>query len=123
MAQAFELTFRCNPHLLFLAFAMAPMKAITSMSKTAIAEKMAEKVDGIKKSQAVKVLNALADVGAEGLKNGKFTLPGLCMIKLRKKAATKATERMMFGQMQKIKAKPAKTVVKAFAVSALKKAF
>merc|ERR1712156_138710 len=102
---------------------MAPMKAITWMGKSAIAEKMAEKVEGIKKSTAVKVLNALADVGAEGLKGGKFALPGLCMIKLRKKPATKATERMIFGQMQKIKAKPAKTVVKAFPVSALKKAF
>merc|ERR1719200_2293 len=99
------------------------MKAVISMSKGAIAEKMAEKVDGIKKSQAVKVLNALADVGAEGLKNGKFTLPGLCMIKLRKKAATKACQKEIFGEMRQIKAKSAKTVVKAFAVSALKKQF
>ena len=98
-------------------------KPVTSMSKTAIAEAMSEKVEGIKKSQCNKLLSALAEIGAEGLKNGKFTLPGLCMIKLRKKPATKACEREVFGEMRKIKAKPARTVVKAFPVSALKKAF
>jgi len=84
---------------------------------------MSEKVEGIKKSQCSKVITALAEIGAEGLKNGKFTIPGLCMIKLRKKPATKACEREVFGEMRKIKAKPARTVVKAFAVSALKKSF
>merc|ERR1719488_118169 len=53
---------------------------------------------------------------------GKFTIPGLVTIKTRKKAATKATTRLMFGKMQKVKAKPAKTVVKAFCVKALKDA-
>merc|ERR1740123_1510197 len=105
------------------AAAMKAPKPGTSMSKSAIAEKMAEKVEGLKKSQCSKLLNSLAEIGANGLKGGKFTLPGLCMIKLRKKPATKACQKEIFGQMRVIKAKPARTVVKAFAVSALKKQF
>merc|ERR1719492_103141 len=106
--------------------AMKAMKAAkpgVSMTKGAIAEKLAESVEGLKKSQCSQLLDALAEIGAQGLKGGKFTLPGLCMIKLRKKPATKACKREVFGEMRVIKAKPAKTVVKAFAVSALKKQF
>ena len=54
-------------------------------------------------------------------KVGKFTVPGLCMIKTRNKPATKAGKREVFGKTMFVKAKPAKTVVKAFAVAALKK--
>jgi len=112
---------------------MAPMKAMkaaamksskpgVSMSKGAIAEQLAEKCE-LKKSQCSKLMGALAEIGADGLKGGKFVLPGLCMIKLRKKPATKACKKEVFGEMRVIKAKPARTVVKAFAVSALKKMF
>jgi len=45
------------------------------------------------------------------------------MIKTRKKPATKATKKMMFGKETVVKAKPAKTVVKAFPVAAIKKEF
>ena len=68
------------------------------------------------------VSNALATMGAEQVKSvGKFVIPGLCMMKTRKKPATKAGKRLMFGKEVVVKAKPAKTVVKAFAVAALKK--
>ena len=55
---------------------------------------------------------------------GKFTLPGLVMIKTRKKKATKAGKKMMFGKEVKVKAQPAKTVAwlssrKAFTLSFL----
>ena len=43
-------------------------------------------------------------------KTGKFVLPGLFMIKTRKKAATKGGVRSMFGKEVKVKAQPAKTV-------------
>merc|ERR1712096_290706 len=54
---------------------------------------------------------------------GKFTVPGLTMIKLKKKKATKAGKRLMFGEMKHIKAKPAKTIVKCYTVKALKDEF
>ena len=43
------------------------------------------------------------------------------MVKTRLKPATKAGKKEIFGKMCVVKAKPAKTIVKAFPVSALKK--
>merc|ERR1711992_107021 len=64
------------------------------------------------------------ELGTQQVKSaGKFVLPGLCMIKTRLKPATKAGKREVFGKVVMVKAKPARTVVKAFPVSALKKAF
>jgi hypothetical protein len=53
---------------------------------------------------------------------GVFTLPGLARIKTRVKPATKAGSRSMFGKVVKVAAKPARTVIKAFPVAALKSA-
>jgi hypothetical protein len=43
------------------------------------------------------------------------------MIKTRRKPATKAGKRIAFGQEMFVKAQPARTIVKAYPVSALKK--
>merc|ERR1712050_185162 len=109
-----------------LLSAMAPMKAmkagVRAMARGAISESIAASVE-LKKSQVSKVLDALAGVATEQVvKVGKFTIPGVCMVKTRKKPATKAGKREIFGKMCVVKAKPAKTVVKAYCVSALKKA-
>ena len=45
------------------------------------------------------------------------------MIKTREKPATKAGTRSMFGKEVVVKAQPAKTVVKAYPVAAVKKQF
>merc|ERR1712029_653686 len=75
----------------------------------------------LKKSVVMKLLGSLAEVGAAEVKKaGVFTIPGLARIKTRRKPATKATKRMMFGKETLVKAKPAKTVVKAFPTAALK---
>merc|ERR1712134_15433 len=103
---------------------MAPMKAMkaASMGKGAIAEALATET-GLKKSQCSKVMGVLADVAQTQVKKaGKFVVPGVCMVKTRVKPATKAGKKLMFGKEVVVKAKPAKTVVKAFAVAALKKA-
>merc|ERR1712159_44071 len=79
---------------------------------------------GLKRAQCTKILASLAAPGsAEVKKNGKFVLPGLAMIKTRLNPATKAGKRIMFGKEVAVKAKPAKTIVKAFPVAALKKMF
>merc|ERR1711920_1212671 len=104
---------------------MAPsMKAAGKpMTKGALAEALATETE-LKKSVVAKILNTLAEIGTKEVKSaGKFTLPGLCMIKTRHKPATKAGKREVFGEMRVIKAKPARTVVKAFPVSVLKKQF
>merc|ERR1739842_213816 len=98
--------------------AMAPkamaMKA-AAMTKGALADALT--TEDVKKKHIVKALATLAEIGAaEVKKNGIFVIPGLCRIKTRVKPATKA------GKRQIVKAKPAKTVVKAFPVAALKAA-
>jgi len=52
---------------------------------------------------------------------GRFVIPGICQSNTRQKPATKAGKKMIFGKEVVVKAKPAKTVVKAFPVAALKR--
>ena len=102
---------------------MAPAMKATGkpMSKAALSDALATKNE-LKKAQTSKLLDTLATIAASELKKaGKFTIPGVCMVKTRLKPATKAGKREIFGKMQIVKAKPAKTVVKAFPVAALKK--
>ena len=105
---------------------MAPrgMKAVApkTMTKGALADVLATSVE-LKKSVVTKILGNLAEVGtAEVKKSGVFTIPGLARIKTRRKPATKASKKMMFGKEVVVKARPAKTVVKAFPTVALKSA-
>merc|ERR1712194_975498 len=103
------------------AKAMKAMKGATSISKTEICAALETK-SSVKKSDCKKVLESLAEVAGKEVKKGKFTIPGVVMIKTRMKPATKAVKREGFGKMMMVKAKPAKTIVKAFCVAALKKA-
>merc|ERR1711964_316969 len=90
-----------------------------SILKSGLAE-IATSTD-LKKSEVKKVLDSLSEVATAQVKSvGKFTVPGLVMIKTRKKPATKAGTKQAFGKTITVKAKPAKTVVKAFCVSGLK---
>merc|ERR1719220_3389120 len=101
--------------------AMKSMKAVTAMSKGALAQELANATE-LKKSEVSKLLDSLASVATQEVKKaGKCTIPGVCMIKTRVKPATKAGKREIFGKMQIVKAKPAKTIVKAYPVAALKK--
>merc|ERR1712032_1500315 len=105
---------------------MAPMKKgakapVKAMSKGALAAQLAETHE-LKKAVAAKIIADLAEIGSkEVTSTGKFVIPGLVMIKTRKKPATKACKREIFGKMQTVKAKPARTIVKAYPVAALKK--
>merc|ERR1712060_1038930 len=91
-----------------------------AMSKGAIADALATSCE-LKKSVTSKVLDVLASVATQEVKKtGKFTIPGLCMLKLRKKPATKAGKREVFGKVVMVKAKPARKIVKALPVKALK---
>nr|ABV22219.1 major basic nuclear protein [Karlodinium veneficum] len=109
---------------------MAPMKAMKSMktgakamSKGALSAALAAEHE-MKPKQVSEIIDSLVKVGtAEVKKSGIFTIPGLCRIKTRVKPATKAGKKMIFGKEVKVKAKAARTVVKAFAVAALKSQF
>ena len=103
--------------------AMKAMKGQKAMTKGGLLGELATATE-LKKSDISKVLNTLAEIGTEEVKkSGKFVLPGLCMIKTRQKAATKAGKRLMFGQEVMVKAQPAKTAVKAFPAASLKREF
>merc|ERR1712098_432129 len=98
------------------------MKA-AALSKSGIAAALADATEQ-KPAVVKKVLESLAEVATKEVKKtGKFTIPGLCMIKTRLKKATKAGKRQMFGQVVKVKAMKARTVVKAFPVAAVKRQF
>merc|ERR1712031_36581 len=94
-------------------------KSVKALPKGGIADALAT-ATGHKKSECSKILDALAEVATSEVKKGKFTIPGLCMIKTKTKAATKAGTKLIFGKMQKVKEKPARTIVKAYCVKALK---
>merc|ERR1712178_100627 len=101
--------------------AMKAMKASgPAMTKGAIVKTLAEQHE-MKTKVCSGFLESLATLATtEVKKTCIFTIPGLCRIKTRVKPATKAGVRMAFGQEIKVKAKPARTVVKAFPVAALK---
>merc|ERR1711953_805577 len=101
--------------------AMKAMKASAkAMSKGAIAEALAAGAE-LKKSQCASLLDKLAEVATANVKKaGVFTIPGLARLKSRTKPATKAGKREIFGKIVKVKAKPARKIVKAFPVAALK---
>merc|ERR1712047_107629 len=109
-----------------MAPAMKTMKAmkaaVKSMSKSAIADALAEKTE-LKRRDCIGMLQTLASIAErEVKKNGKFIIPGVAMLKTRRKPATKAGKREIFGKMQVVKAKSARTIVKAFPAAALKQA-
>jgi len=92
-----------------------------AMTKGAITKALATE-HGLKHKVCSEVLKSLAAIAAKEVKStGVFTVAGVCRIKTRMKPATKAGVRMMFGKETKVSAKPAKTIVKAFPVAALKK--
>merc|ERR1712031_13095 len=98
------------------------MGGVRALSKSGMADGIESSLS-LKRRDVTKVLGALSDLGANEVKSvGKFALPGLCMIKTRRKPATKAGTRLMFGKEVKVAAKPAKTVIKAFANARIRKA-
>merc|ERR1712039_808000 len=101
--------------------AMKAMVAAKSITKSGLAEAVAGATE-LKKSQCMKVMTSLAEVVTQELKKtGKVMLPGIAMLKTRRKPATKAGKREMLGQTVIVKAKPAKTVVKATPAAAIKR--
>nr|AAL61531.1 major basic nuclear protein [Pfiesteria piscicida]ABI14214.1 major basic nuclear protein [Pfiesteria piscicida]ABI14215.1 major basic nuclear protein [Pfiesteria piscicida]ABI14219.1 major basic nuclear protein [Pfiesteria piscicida] len=102
--------------------AMKAMKGGKSITKGGLADAISGETE-LKKSDCSKVLTALAEVVAKEVKKtGKVIIPGIARIVTRTKPATKAGKREMFGKVVVVKARPARTVVKAFPVAAIKQA-
>merc|ERR1719217_1035032 len=95
-------------------------KSVPAMSKSAMTEALAAK-SKIEKKDVSQILDAFTVLAATQVKKvGKFTIPGLCMLKTRVRPARKAGKSFAFGKEIKVKARKAKTIVKAYCVSALK---
>merc|ERR1712046_505556 len=117
--------FASCPLLLHLAIMLPPMKSMKAagkaMTKGAMTKAIATE-HGLKQKACSDLINSMVAMATQEVKkNGVFTVPGLCRLKTRTKPATKAGVRIMFGKETKVKAKPAKTIVKAYPVHALKK--
>merc|ERR1712070_466192 len=103
--------------------AMKAKATSKAMTKSALSAAIAEEHE-LKAKVCREVLDSFVAIAAtEVKKNGIFSVPNLFRIKTRVKPATKAGTRMMFGKEVKVKAQPAKTAVKAYVASALKKQF
>merc|ERR1711990_644119 len=117
-------------HFKALSISLAMVKAMKAMKKKAVSAKAMTKTgiadtlaakSGLKKAQVSKVLDDFASLATTEVKKaGKFTIPGLCMLKTRVKPARKAGTAQAFGKTIKVKARAAKTIVKAYCTSALK---
>merc|ERR1711904_100497 len=96
------------------------MGAVKAMPKSGIAEAVASKTS-LKKKEVGGVIEHLVTLAtAEVKKTGKFTIPGLVMLKTRVRPARKAGTSMEFGKKIKVKARKATKIVKAYCVAALK---
>src|SRR5438552_15624385 len=103
---------------------MADIKAGKPVPKSAMYQSLSE-ATGLSRKQIATVFDELTnlikrDVGRKG--PGVFALPGLLKIKRVNKPATKARQgrNPATGETMMIKAKPARTVVRAQALKSLK---
>merc|ERR1712066_335905 len=94
--------------------AMAPMKAMKKagplMTKGGLAQSIADELE-MKKKDVTTVLDSLASIAATEVKKaGKFTIPGVAMVKTRLKPATKAgkdcREGVRRGRAQEVRLSP-----------------
>merc|ERR1712014_333492 len=104
---------------------LPPMKSMKAgakaMSKGALLKTIATE-QGLKSKTCSQLFNTFVSIASKEVKKtGVFAIPGLCRIKTKTKPATKAGVKVIFGKEMKVKAKPAKTVVKVYPAAALKK--
>ena len=95
-----------------------------AMTKSEIYSSLAEKT-GLTRKQVASVFDGLGGLIANSLGKkgpGIFTMPGLLKLKVVRKPATKEREGVnpFTGEKMIFKAKPARNVVKALALKALK---
>merc|ERR1711924_116132 len=80
-------------------------EGVTAMPKSGITSTLVEKTGLDKKSVASVVDSFVQLATAEVKKAGKFTIPGLCMLKTRIRPARKAGTSTAFGKTIKVKAR------------------
>merc|ERR1711907_177593 len=112
--------FKTSSSVMVKAMKVMKKKAVTAMPKSGITSALVDKTGLDKKSVAGVVESFVQLATAEVKKTGKFTIPGLCMLKTKVRPARKAGTSTAFGKTIKVKARPATKIVKAYCVKALK---
>ena len=100
------------------------MATTTQMTKSQLIEKLA-KQNELAKADVKRVIESLAEIGYKELKKtGAFVLPGFAKFVVAKKPATKARKGInpFNGEPMTFKAKPARRIVRARPVKAVKDA-
>jgi DNA-binding protein HU-beta len=100
------------------------MATATQMTKSQLIEKLATQNE-LAKADVKRVIESLAEIGYKELKKtGAFVLPGFAKFVVAKKPATKARKgtNPFNGEPMMFKAKPARKIVRARPVKAVKDA-
>ena len=100
------------------------MATATQMTKSQLIEKLATQNE-LAKAEVKRVIESLAEIGYKELKKtGAFVLPGFAKFVVAKKPATKARKgtNPFNGEPMMFKAKPARKIVRARPVKAVKDA-
>ena len=100
------------------------MATATQMTKSQLIEKLATQNE-LAKADVRRVIESLAEIGYKELKKtGAFVLPGFAKFVVAKKPATKARKgtNPFNGEPMMFKAKPARKIVRARPVKAVKDA-
>merc|ERR1712124_116687 len=84
------------------AMKVMKQKAVSAMPKTGIITTLADKT-GLDKKSVSGVVENLVQLARAEVKKGKFTIPGLCMLKTKIRPARKAGTSTAFGKTIKVR--------------------
>ncbi|MSP25664.1 MAG: DNA-binding protein [Myxococcales bacterium] len=107
------------------AKAAPKVKKLTPMSKSALINALLESAPGLNRKQIKQIVESLEDIGHKQLKKqGVFTVPGFAKFTVVKKKATPERQgrNPATGEAMTIKAKPARKMVRARPIKAIKMA-
>ena len=101
------------------------------MKKRDVAKALAEamrrnraRADYVFREGAMRILNKLAEIGrGELVRVGQFKLPGLAILRAKRKPATNGGMKVVLGKVVSVKAKPAKLGVTAVPAATVRKAY
>lgn len=95
----------------------------SNYTKSQLASDIADKVGDVTKSKVSEMLSVLQTIAISQLKaNGTFTVPGVVKLVVKHKAATPAKTMNIFGKETRVKAKPARKVVRGRILKSIKEA-
>lgn len=105
------------------AAAAPKAKKVVQMSKSALINALGDSTPGLNRKQIKQIIESLEEIGHKQLKKqGVFTVPGFAKFTVVKKKATPERQgrNPATGEPMTIKAKPARKIVRARPIKAIK---